>query len=76
MSENPNKNNQKINILTLLDGVTMQLNAYITSIMRSKGVPPEMMIYVLKDILLDLYEAKTCKMAAMIAETEGEEHGD
>lgn len=76
MSENQNKNNQKISMPVLLDEATVQINAYVTSVMQSKGVPPEMMIYVLKDILLDLYEAKTCKMAAVIAGMEGEKHGD
>lgn len=78
MSENPKNDKTKINMPVLLDGITGQLNACVASIMQSRGVPPEIMIYAVKEVLLDLYEAKINRMANVIVEmgSESEKHGD
>lgn len=49
----------------LMDRARVSVNNCVFSLMERYGIPPEMMYYILKDILLDVSELRVARMCAM-----------
>lgn len=63
MHENNTKQEIKTPISVMLEMAKNELGTHVLMCMEKNSIPPDLMVYVLKSILLDVTEAKTDRMS-------------
>lgn len=70
-------NRTKIPISVILDMAKGEIEAFAVNCMRTNNIPPSMMVYVMKDILIDIMQMKTEQLSAEFTEmSKGDSDGN
>lgn len=59
MNENKEKQGIRTPITVMMDMAKNEIGSLVFSCMQKNNIPPDLMSYILKDVLLDIMQAKT-----------------